>query len=155
MTDQFYLQKEVSVHPKTSFLIRMRTLSLSFLTITLEYTLFLARGRPIQGQSNLVSILELRLLFRVCKSDWLIIILFPQMWMNVLRTRVRTVQNAPISTETIHARAAVLSLERTVTWVRKLLICHLYSILSIMTYTIHWFFTLSGVVPLILPVITS
>ena len=48
-----------------------------------------------------------------------------QMWMNALRTHVRTVQNVPIHTETINARAVVLSLERTVTWVRKLLICNL------------------------------
>ena len=47
------------------------------------------------------------------------------MLMNVLRTHVRTVQNVPIHTETINARAAVLSRERTVTWVRKLLICNL------------------------------
>ena len=49
------------------------------------------------------------------------------MWMNVPRIHVRTVQSAPIHMETINARAAVLSLERTVMWVRKLLIFGLHS----------------------------
>ena len=47
------------------------------------------------------------------------------------RIRVRTVQSAPIHMETIDARAAVLSLERTVMWVRKLLIVRLHSNLGL------------------------
>ena len=53
------------------------------------------------------------------------------MWMNVPRIHVRTVQSAPIHMETIIARAAVLSLERTVMWVRKLLIFRLHSSLGL------------------------
>ena len=53
------------------------------------------------------------------------------MWMNVSRIHVRTVQSAPIHMETIIARAAVLSLERTVMWVRKLLIFRLHSSLGL------------------------
>ena len=53
------------------------------------------------------------------------------MWMNVPRIHVRTVQSAPIHMETIIARAAVLSLERTVMWVRKLLIFRLHSSLCL------------------------
>ena len=64
------------------------------------------------------------------------------------RAHVRTVQNVPIHAETIDARAAVLSLERTVMWVRKSLICDLYgNFYLIITHRIHRFFTLKHVVP--------
>ena len=64
------------------------------------------------------------------------------------RVHVRTVQNVPIHAETIDARAALLSLERTVMWVRKSLICDLYgNFYSIITHRIHRFFTLKHVVP--------
>lgn len=87
-------------------------------------------------------------LFRVSKSELFVSFFFIQMWMNALRTHVRTVQNAPIHTETINARAAVLSRERTVMWVRKSLICDLYSnFYLIITHRIHRFFTLKHVVP--------
>ena len=80
----------------------------------------------------------------------------PQMSMSAFpRAHVRTVQNVPIHAETINARAAVLSRERTVMWVRKSLICDLYSnFYLIITHRIHRFFTLKNVVPFTILVIS-